>query len=191
MLTCPHARAQVADFGISWLARAGVAGLTLKSGTPSFMSPEVARGSVILNSKAIDAYGLGVVVHDIAHVNTDAEAPARLAAAAAAGPGTAEAREASRASRSASSGGGATATMLSNATWSSGTDGVRTGQQQSMLQVLFRRETANYMPRFAAHVPEPLCALIRAALALQPDERPTLTQLRTRLAALAEQADAW
>ena len=170
-------------------------GLTLKRGTPRFMSPEVVRGSVITNSKAIDAYGLGMVVHDIAHVNTDAEAPARLAAAAAAGPGaSAAAAAAARAScggGSGGGGGGATTTMLSHGSWSGGTDGTRALARPSLLNVLFRRETANYMPSFAPHVPQPLCALIRAALALQPDERPTLTQLRTRLAALAEQAHAW
>jgi serine/threonine protein kinase len=166
------------------VARAGAAGLTLQRGTPRFMSPEVARGSVITNSKAIDAYGMGMVVHDIAHINTDAEAPARLAAAAAAGPGAAAAAAAAaRASRSVNGGGWATTTMYSSLSASTA--------RQSMLHVLFRRETANYLPSFAPHVPAPLCALIRAALAMQPDERPTLTELRTRLAALAEQADAW
>jgi hypothetical protein len=81
--------------------------------------------------------------------------------------------------------------LLSHGSWSGGTDGTRALARPSMLNVLFRRETANYMPSFAPHVPQPLRELISAALALLPDERPTLTQLRTRLAALAEQAHTW
>ncbi len=59
---------KVADFSIS--ARKGAAGGLTSAGTPAFMAPEVARGELIHDWEAVDAYGFGCIVHDTAHANT-------------------------------------------------------------------------------------------------------------------------
>lgn len=141
--------AKVADFGVSWVARAEMAATPLLHGTPRYMAPEVARGQVITNSKAIDAYGVGMVMYDVAHVNT--------AGAAGAAEGEAERN-----------------------------DGVGGG-----LRTLFARESAGFVVAFAPHVPQPLRDLMRSALAVAPNERPGLLQLRVRLEALTVQAATW
>ena len=159
---------KVADFGVSWLATTGVAAQTLTRGTPRYMAPEVARGEPITNSKAVDAYGMGMVLHDLAHVNTDAEAPARLAAQGVTDP--------------------------SAATWTWDTDAGASGYaapRWSGVQVLCARASAGYEATFAPHVPAPLRDLLRDALAVLPDARPTLPQLRLSLEALTQQAPAW
>jgi serine/threonine protein kinase len=155
---------KVADFGVSIMAPETSEHVTMRRGTPRYMAPEVARGEVISNSKAIDAYGMGVVMYDVAHINSDAEAPARL-------------REA----------GLEETTLTLTQALTNGTNSARWGS----IQVLFQREIENYEPRFAAHVPPPLEALVRQAMALQPDARPTLPSLRARLTELAEEAAAW
>ncbi len=135
---------------------------TVDRGTPRWMAPEVARGAVVTNFKAVDAYGFGLLLHDACHVNTDADAPARLAQA-----------------------GVDAATALTQTISADNT------MRWSSIQVLFRRELEGYLPAMAPHVPAPLCALMREALALQPDARPSLTQLRTRLTAMTGAAEAW
>jgi hypothetical protein len=145
---------------VSWVARHGTPGQTVTRGTPLYMAPEVARGSMVTNFKAVDAYGFGMVLHDVCHVNTDAGAPARLA----------------RAGMDAAT--ALTQTVSGENTWSG-------------IQVLFQREVENYLPAMAPHVPAPLCALMRVTLQLEPDARPSLTKLRTRLTAMTEAAAAW
>jgi LPXTG-motif cell wall-anchored protein len=138
--------AKVADFGVSWVARAELAAKPLLHGTPRYMAPEVARGQPITNSKAIDTYGVGMVMYDVAHINT--------------APGAADADGAP--------------------------DAARNG-----LQTLLARESAGFAVAFAPHVPQPLRDLMRTALAVAPNDRPGLSQLRVRLEALTVQAAAW
>ena len=162
---------KVADFGVSWLARTGLAAQTLTRGTPRYMAPEVARAEPITNSKAVDAYGMGMVLRDLAHVNTDGEATARLAGATAAADDE-----------------------VSRATWTWDTDAGASGGEArhwSSEHVLVARESVNYETTFAPHVPAALRELIRDALAVLPDARPSLPQLRLRLEALAAEAPAW
>ncbi len=161
---------KVADFGVSWVAasRDGAA-RRMTRGTPRYMAPEVARGLAISNSKAIDAYGMGTVLHDLAHVNTDAGAPARLQGVVGGGGG----------------GGGGAGGAASSGGETSGASG-----PVSSAQVLFQRESSNYVREFAAHVPTQLTQLMREALAIAPDARPTLTAMRERLAAMAEERAA-
>jgi serine/threonine protein kinase len=156
---------KVADFGISVMAHEASEQAAMRRGTPRYMAPEVARGEAISNSKAIDAYGMGVVMYDVAHVNSDAEAPARL-------------REA---------GLDETLPLTQALTHHGSSNSAHWGS----IQVLFQREIENYEPRFSAHVPPPLEALIRHAMALQPDARPTLPRMRARLTELADEAVAW
>jgi hypothetical protein len=59
------------------------------------------------------------------------------------------------------------------------------------LQTLFARESAGFAVAFAPHVPQPLRDLMRTALAVTPNDRPGLPQLRVRLEALTVQAAAW
>lgn len=165
---------KVADFGVSWLARTGLAAQTLTRGTPRYMAPEVARAEPITNSKAVDAYGMGMVLHDLAHVNTDGEAAARLAGAAAAGAG-----------------GGNDEPPL---TWTWDTDAGASGfaaPRWNGMDVLAARESACYEAAFAPHVPAALRELMRDALAVLPDARPSLPQLRLRLEALTAEAPVW
>ena len=61
----------------------------------------------------------------------------------------------------------------------------------SHIQVLFQREAAKFEFAYAAHVPAPLCALMRDALAVDPAARPAAAGVRTALSALAADAAAW
>jgi serine/threonine protein kinase len=61
---------QLCDFGLSGVlptapAMDGAGGV---QGTPAYMAPEVALGRPIALPQAIDTYGVGVVLHDLAHV---------------------------------------------------------------------------------------------------------------------------
>ena len=62
-----HAPSQLCDFGLSRVLPV-LASTVTQAGTPQYMAPEVARGLPILRPTAIDAYGLGVVLHDLTHV---------------------------------------------------------------------------------------------------------------------------
>ena len=59
---------KVADFSIS--SRKGATGMSASAGTPAFMAPEVARGVLVDDWEAVDAYGFGCIMHDTAHANT-------------------------------------------------------------------------------------------------------------------------
>jgi len=59
---------KVADFSIS--SRKGAAGGLACAGTLAFMAPEVARGELVEDWEAVDAYGFGCIAHDTAHANT-------------------------------------------------------------------------------------------------------------------------
>ena len=165
---------KVADFGVSWVARAGLAAQPFTRGTPRYMAPEVARGQPISNSKAIDAYGVGMVLFDVAHVNTassdDGDGGHREQSTAAAEVPPPEA-----------------ALQADVEAVASGAQGAR----WSAMQVLFARESAGYVTQLSPHVPPPLACLIRDALAVEPDARPALPQLRLRLEELALEAPGW
>lgn len=59
---------KVADFSIS--SRKGATGGLACAGTLAFMAPEVARGELVEDWEAVDAYGFGCIAHDTAHANT-------------------------------------------------------------------------------------------------------------------------
>ena len=170
-----------------------------RGGTPAYMAPEVAREQLISNYEAVDCYGFGCIAHDVAHVNTDAEAGARLRAAgvtpsAGVAPLGAAAVAAvappAEAAAFAAAGDGRDATLLSrssNGPASSSSLPVRGGG----VHVLFQRELDGYVRNVDARVPPPLADLINVCLAVDPAMRPTLAAARLRLVAAAADAPAW
>ena len=50
-----------------------LASTVTQAGTPQYMAPEVARGLTITRPTAIDTFGLGVVMHDLAHLGIAAQ----------------------------------------------------------------------------------------------------------------------
>jgi serine/threonine protein kinase len=150
----------VCDFGIS--AIVGQQDGTALRGTPRFMAPEVARQLTISNFPATDAYGLGMILHDLAHVGTDAAAPARLLKAGR-DPATALSESAS---------------AVTAASWAAN-------------RILFEREFAGFAATVAPSVPQPLAELIRQCLEVVPEQRPTVERLRLSLAQLVDGASSW
>ena len=52
-----------------------LASTVTQAGTPQYMAPEVARGLTIKRPTAIDTFGLGVVLHDLAHLGAADQPP--------------------------------------------------------------------------------------------------------------------
>ena len=155
---------KVADLGVSGLDLGVKA--KVKRGTLRYMAPEVAQELVIEDFKAIDAYGVGMILLDLAHINTDAGAAARLAAAAA-----------PSATATTSSGGASSSLKLQGGSTSSGL--------APDLQVLLQRAATGFVTAVDAHVPEPFAAVVRACAAVQPSARPTAQEAQQLLEAAA------
>jgi serine/threonine protein kinase len=128
---------------------------------PSSQAPEVARQQAITNFPAVDCYGLGCVLHDLVHVNTDAGAHARLVSAGL-NPGA----------------------PLSDVTSNSVAD-------WAVVRTLFEREVSGFAPAVAPHVPPPRAQLVRSCLAVDPEARRTVERVRVTLAQLADSANTW
>jgi serine/threonine protein kinase len=64
-------RTQLCDFGLSRVLPV-LASASTQAGTPQYMAPEVARGLPISRPTAIDTFGLGIVLHDLAHLGIQA-----------------------------------------------------------------------------------------------------------------------
>ena len=56
-----------------------LASTVTQAGTPQYMAPEVARGLTITRPTAIDTFGLGVVMHDLAHLGLAGQAATQAA----------------------------------------------------------------------------------------------------------------
>jgi serine/threonine protein kinase len=174
---------KVCDFGLSGLfpvvakrrsmdaaREAGAdAGATMR-GTPKFMAPEVVMSARITDPCAIDVYGLGVILHDLAHLGVGAEA---AGAAGAEGRGGA---------RSLSTGNSADASSVLSV---NGTTRTPRASSANPAQVLFQRAHAGFAVDVAAHVPPPLARIIHACMAVEPASRPRSHGVRTELLALA------
>jgi hypothetical protein len=124
-------------------------------------APEIARQQSISNFPAVDCYGLGCVLHDLVHMNTDAGAHARLVSAGLK-PGA----------------------SLSDVTSNS-------VAEWALVRTLFEREASGFAPAVAPHVPPPLAQLVRSCLAVDPEARPTVERVRMSLAQLTDAANKW
>ena len=154
----------------------GVSGLDLgvkakvKRGTLRYMAPEVAQETVIEDFKAIDAYGVGMILLDLAQVNTDAGAAARVAALPSA--------------RTPTPSSATNATPLGTAFTATGQESAVSGLAPD-LQVLLQRASSGFITAVDARVPEPFAAVIRACVAVQPAARPTAQEAQQLLEAAA------
>lgn len=150
---------KIADFGLSFLATGATT--RIGKGTPAYCAPEVARALPITNEPAIDVYGLGCILHDVAHINTDNDAPRRLRA------------------EGVASGDQALTDVATLETRQRLWEG-----NSKAIQILVSREAADYQPVFASRVPPSIRSIIQATLATQPDMRPSAAWVRTQLLAL-------
>ncbi len=153
---------KVCDFGLSSMKGAWPHAGDDVHGTPRYMAPEVARGQEIISWEAVDAYGFGWIAHDVAHENTDAGAAQRLA----------EAGVDARSSLTQ------TVSAATVAAWAA-------------IRVMMERERAGYESTVDARVPPPLAALLTACLAVEPQQRPSLPQIRAHLVELRTMAADW
>jgi serine/threonine protein kinase len=142
---------------------AGSGGMVMQVGTPQYMAPEVVLAAPITLPTAIDAYGLGVVLHDLIH----------LGIFAAGGPQAAGLPRAGGGGRAAS-----------------GVTGGGSGVGNAV-HVFYTRAAAAFRVELAAHAPEALASLTRRCLAVAPEERPSSGEVRGQLLALADAADGW
>jgi serine/threonine protein kinase len=62
---------RLSDFGLSLLRRAEPP--LRRSGTLHYMAPEICHGEPVKSMEAIDAWGIGCIAHDSAHVNVRAD----------------------------------------------------------------------------------------------------------------------
>lgn len=154
---------KVADFGISSTQKVRHGpGYTVKAGTPLYMPPEVLRGEIVTDLKAVDAYGLGMVVYDMVRINTDAGAEARLAKM-----GVDPSKAVSE------------------------TVSAETTRRWNAIQLLYAREQRNFATEIPPQCPATLGSLVLEALSTAPAARPTLTQLRERLGRLTGESQTW
>ena len=147
---------KLVDFGISGfvplVALGGGIGLM---GTPLTMAPEIALSQPLTLPTAVDVYGCGCILHDLAHlgfqraVQTDAELH-------------------DSAGSPASSSGLTSSQVEEHSQW-------------SPLQVLVARRAANFAMPIAPHVIPGLAHLISRCLALEPAERPGSDFLRAEI----------
>ena len=152
---------KIADFGLSFLATG--AATRIGKGTPAYCAPEVARGEPIANEPAIDVYGLGCILNDVAHVNTDDDAPRRLRA------------------EGLPSGDKALTEVGTLETRARLFDG-----DAKAIHIMVSREAANYEPEVARRVPASIRAIILAMLATQPDARPSAGAVRKQMLAASQ-----
>lgn len=152
------------------------------------VAPEVARRHIVTNRPAVDCYGLGCIAHDLAHINT--------------GVDEAAAADADDAYHS-----GITSCLTT------------VGQNANPVVLIIKRASCvlltccdrvhpltasrcfssphpcwavmDYAPCIAPSVPEPLAALLRALLAVDPAERPTAGEARRSLESMAADSVSW
>ena len=148
---------KVADLGVSGFDLGVKA--KVKRGTLRYMAPEVAQELVIEDFKAIDSYGVGMILLDLAQINTDAGAAARLAAAA------------------------SSTTLTSSASSAQGS--TSSGGLAPDLQVLLQRATTGFVTAVATHVPAPFAAVVKACTEVRPSARPTAQETQLLLEAAA------
>ena len=152
---------KIADFGLSFLATGSTT--RIGKGTPAYCPPEVARRLPITNEPAIDVYGLGCILNDVAHVNTDDDAPRRLRVEGAPGGDRALTEVGTLEMRAK--------------LW----DG-----NAKVIQIMVSREAADYKPEVAARVPAAMRTNILKTLATQPDARPSAGAVRMQLLAASK-----
>jgi serine/threonine protein kinase len=153
---------KLCDFGLSRvLPVLASAAASTQAGTPQYMAPEVARGLPITRPTAIDTFGLGVVLHDLAHLGIAGRAS--LGANTALSAGTGGVRGSAGASGSAA----------------------------PPVHVLYARAASDFAVTIGAHVAPPLAELMRACLAVEPAERPESADVRARLLEMAPASAAW
>ena len=157
---------KVADFGISALRLKAADGMLNAPvgvrGTPDYMAPEVARGQAISSWEAVDVYGFGWVTHDVAHINTRPTTGAMVTEPEAQQPATGAAEPTPSA-----------------------------GNPSGAIQILYRRESAGFKCHVEPWVPQPLAAMVRACLAVDPHDRPTMRVVRFQLIEMQTHAAMW
>jgi serine/threonine protein kinase len=163
---------KLCDFGLSRVLptlgvghAGGDVGAHLHVGTPQYMAPEVVLSAPITLPKAIDAYGLGVVLHDLMRLGIVAGDKNKKNAKDKGGRGGR---------------GGGVSGVTGDA---SGTGGA--------VHVFYARAAAAFRVELPAHAPKPLAALTSRCLAVQPEARPSSGEVRAELLALADVADGW
>ena len=146
----------------------------VRVGTPKYMAPEMVRHPErITNFMAVDAWGLGVTLLEMAHTGTEGAAGA---AGAASSP-----EHTTR---------GASTTALSGGTAGAG-GGNSIGGVFATARLLVARQAANFAVHVQPRVPQPLARLITDATALDPAARPTAKAILTALHDMAPQAAGW
>ena len=162
---------KLCDFGLSRVLpalRVGGAGVDANSrriGTPRFMAPELVLGVPVVHAEAIDAYGAGVVLYDLAHLGitgVDMMAPATASSVASAG--------------------GVDATGSS---WGS------MGSTAPPVSVMLARMRSSFAVDISPLCPAPLADVIQRLLAVEPADRPDIAEVRLKLLDMLAQTDSW
>ena len=167
--------AKLVDFGLGGFLPHVAGELASNSrktkGTPAFMPPELIMSIPGATPQALDIFGVGVVLHDLAHLGIFST------------PQTS--------STSSSSNPSADSPLP-------GTTGSRAEQSAKGIMVLLERHSANYAVKVAPHCPKALGELMLRCMRREPDTRPpagevllTMLQLSAAAAEAAARGDAW
>ena len=157
---------KLCDFGLSGLLPhvSNLSDVDRAQGTPAYMPPELVLGTSAGSSpQAIDMFGVGVVLHDLAHIGV--VPPQRPPSAGGASV----------------SGSSASQRRTQDSTTVTGGE----------LKVLVERHAAGFKVDVGPQCPAALAAIIQRCMALQPTDRPPSGEaLTAMLQVAAEAADA-
>lgn len=163
---------KLCDFGLSRVLpalRVGGAGIDAnprRVGTPRFMAPELVLGAPVVHAEAIDAYGAGVVLYDLAHLGIAGDlSPATMS--------------------SSGSNDYAPAVDNTGSSWGS------MGSTAPPVSVMLARMRSSFAVDISPGCPAPLADVIRRLLAVEPADRPDITEVRLKLLEMVAQADSW
>jgi serine/threonine protein kinase len=162
---------KLCDFGLSRVLpalRVGGAGVDAnprRIGTPRFMAPELVLGVPVVHAEAIDAYGAGVVLYDLAHlgITGDMMAPASSSSMVTAAPGVDE----------------------TGSSWGS------MGSTAPPVSVMLARMRSSFAVDISPGCPAPLADVIRRLLAVEPADRPDIAEVRLKLQDMVTLTDSW